>query len=57
MEDELDDLKLQLDILNGKLKVQNIIIQDILKKLNDKDISNASIPEPVAQTSGYCLVM
>ena len=55
MEDELDDLKLQLDIL--KLEVQNIIIQDILKKLNDKDISNASIPEPVAQTSGYCLVM
>ena len=57
MEDELDDLKLQLDILNGKLTVQNIIIQDILKKLNDKDISNASIPVPVAQTSGYCLVM
>ena len=54
MEEELDALKLQLDIVNGKLKVHSIIMQDILKKLKENDMSNAPIPEPVSQSSGYC---
>ena len=57
MEEELDDLKRQLDIVNGKLKVHSILIQDILKKLKGKAISNAPIPEPVSQSSGYCILM
>ena len=57
MEEELDALKLQLDIVNGKLKVHSIIMQDILKKLKEKDMSNATIPEPVSQSSGYCNLM
>ena len=57
MEEELDALKLQLDIVNGKLKVHSIIMKDILQKLEEKDMSNAPIPEPVYQSSGYCSLM
>ena len=53
----MEELKIQIDILNGKLKIQNILINDILTKINEKEITIASVPEPVVQTFRFCLIM